>query len=79
MRNHRNLYATAFEGIEDYQIKPGLSELSSNSITDSLIVESSPVIPKSNSSISTKPIMKCLITESQQCDINQNYHINSNQ
>ena len=22
MRNHRNLYATAFEGIEDYQIKP---------------------------------------------------------
>ena len=25
MRNHRNLYATAFEGIEDYQIKAGLS------------------------------------------------------
>ena len=24
MRNHRNLYATAFEGIEDYQIKAGL-------------------------------------------------------
>ena len=24
MRNHRNLYATVFEGIEDYQIKAGL-------------------------------------------------------
>ena len=76
MRNHRNLYATAFEGIEDYQIKAGLSGqfLSQGGYFVQVSVEPR----KSNSLTFTKQIMKCLITENHQCDINQNYHINSN-
>ena len=76
MRNHRNLYATAFEGIEDYQIKAGLSGqfLSRGGYFVQVSVEPR----KSNSLTFIKQIMKCLITENHQCDINQNYHINSN-
>ena len=76
MRNHRNLYATAFEGIEDYQIKAGLSGqfLSQGGYFVQVSVEPR----KSNLLTFIKQIMKCLITENHQCDINQNYHINSN-